>query len=82
MPDQYVPHTLMENRNTLDRLIATADLTSVDVPPPEADLGVLETFCLTVDGYEGGRHSVEDLVSQANHLEQDGLENPRSMNCG
>jgi hypothetical protein len=65
----------MENREAQDRMIATADLSSVDVPPNDAELEVLETFCLTIDGYEGGRRSIEDLASQADRIERDGLEN-------
>jgi hypothetical protein len=65
----------MKNRNAHDGIIATADLSSVNVPHHDVELEVLETFCLTIDGYEGGRQSVEDLVSQADRLERDGLEN-------
>jgi hypothetical protein len=64
----------MENRNAQDGMIATSDLSSVNVPPHDAELEVLETFCLTIDGYEGERRSVEDLLSQADRVEREGLE--------
>lgn len=57
-----------------DNLIATEDLTVDDVPSPDADLEVLEEFCLTVDGYQGGRFTPDDLVAEAERVERSGLE--------
>lgn len=56
------------------RFIASRDLRSRDVPPPGANLEALEAFCLTLDGYEGGRYSIDDLMCEAEHVERDGLE--------
>lgn len=42
---------------------------------PGADLEVLEEFCLTVDGYQDGRFSIEQLLRQAERVERAGLEN-------
>jgi hypothetical protein len=58
-----------------DNLIATEDLRIRDVPLPDAELQVLEQFCLTVDAYEGERFSVDHLLRQAERLEARGLEN-------
>ena len=65
----------MKKSGTHDRKIAYTELSAANVPLDDAELEVLEAFCLTIDGYEGGRRSVEDLVSQADRLERDGLEN-------
>jgi hypothetical protein len=65
----------MEDPNAPGELIASADLSSANVPAHDAELEVLETFCLTIDGYEGERHTIEALVSQANRIERDGLKN-------
>jgi hypothetical protein len=65
----------MKNSDTQDQKIASTELSASNVPPDDGELEVLEAFCLTIDGYEGGRHSVEDLVSEADRLERDGLEN-------
>jgi hypothetical protein len=57
-----------------DNLIPTDALRLGDVPPPDADLPVLEEFCLTVDGYQGERFSIEDLLALAERIERRGLE--------
>jgi hypothetical protein len=57
-----------------DNLIATEDLTVDDVPSPDADLEVLEEFCLTVDGYQRGRFTPDDLLKDAERVERTGLE--------
>ena len=57
-----------------DKLIASDDLDLNNVPSPEADRQTLETFCLTIDGYEGERYSFEQLFRQADLIEQRGLD--------
>ena len=39
-----------------------------------AQLEALEAFCLTIDGYEDGTRSVDDLIAEAERIERDGLE--------
>jgi hypothetical protein len=58
-----------------DNLIPTVALTLADVPSPDAELEVLEEFCLTVDGYQGERFSIDDLLALAERVERHGLEN-------
>lgn len=58
-----------------DNLISNEALTLADVPPPDAELVVLEEFCLTIDGYQGGRFSIDDLLVAAEKVERGGLEN-------
>jgi hypothetical protein len=54
-------------------LIATEDLVLAHVPPSDAELQVLEEFCLTIDGYQGGRFTPDDLLKDAEHVERAGL---------
>lgn len=58
-----------------DNLIPTEALTLADVPPPDAQLEVLEEFCLTIDGYQGERFSIDFLLAEAQRVERLGLEN-------
>jgi hypothetical protein len=62
--------TVVEDDNT----IPTDALTLAHVPPRDAPLEVLEQFCLTIDGYQGGRSSIEDLLAVAERVEQRGIE--------
>lgn len=62
--------TVVEDEN----LIPTEGLTLANVPAPDADLKLLEEFCLTVDGYQGERFSIDDLLELARRVERDGLE--------
>lgn len=55
-------------------LIPTNKLKLANVPPPDADREQLEQFCLTVDGYEGGRFTPDDLLADAERVERTGLE--------
>lgn len=55
-------------------LIPTEALTLAHVPRDDAELQVLEEFCLTVDGYEGERYSIDDLLALAERVERQGLE--------
>jgi hypothetical protein len=64
----------MKNRSTQDGLIASEKLSSANVPPDDAELEVLETFCLTVDGYQGERYSIDDLMREVRRIERSGLE--------
>lgn len=57
-----------------DDLIPTEELTLSQVPPPNADREQLEQFCLTVDGYQGGRFTPDDLLAEADRVERNGLE--------
>jgi hypothetical protein len=57
-----------------DNLLATEDLTVADVPAPDAELQPLEEFCLTIDGYHGGRFTPDELVAGAERVERTGLE--------
>lgn len=57
-----------------DNLIRTEKLTLADVPAPDADLQVIEAFCLTFDGYDADRFSSDDLLSLAESVERQGLE--------
>lgn len=58
-----------------DNLIPTEALTLRVVPASDAELSVLEEFCLTVDGYQGERFSIDDLLVLAKRAEKQGLEN-------
>lgn len=57
-----------------DNLIPTKFLTIAQVPPPNADREQLEQFCLTIDGYGGGRFTPDDLLLEADRVERAGLE--------
>lgn len=57
-----------------DNLIPTAKLSLADVPPPDAGMEQLEEFCLTIDGYQGGRFTPNDLLADAERVERTGLE--------
>ena len=57
-----------------DGLIATEDLSLADVPAADADVELLEQFCITIDGYEDGRRSADDLLREAARIEERGLE--------
>jgi hypothetical protein len=57
-----------------DNLVPTEELTLAQVPPPNADREQLEQFCLTVDGYQGGRFTPDDLLAEADRVERNGLE--------
>lgn len=70
----------MESRNTPEneffdlepKLISSADLRGEDVPSAHADFrGELEPFCLTFDGYDGDRRSIEECSRIAEHVAQD-----------
>jgi hypothetical protein len=58
-----------------DRLIPSEDLCLANVPSPNSDLEILEAFCLTIDGYQGERFSIDDLLGVAKRVEGAGLEN-------
>lgn len=58
-----------------DNLIPTEVLTLAHVPPPDAKLELLEEFCLTIDGYQGERYSIEYLLLEAERVQRVGLEN-------
>ena len=73
--DYYVPQGWMKNRGTEDGLIASEDLSPTDVPSDDAPREVLETFCLTFDGYQGERYSFADLFRRADLIERRGLKN-------
>lgn len=54
--------------------IPTDGLNATNVPSADADYhGALEPFCLTFDGYAGGRRSIEECIEIANRLDRDGL---------
>lgn len=57
-----------------DGLIPTGQLTLAHVPAADADREALEEFCLTIDGYHGGRFTPEDLLAEAERVERSGLE--------
>jgi hypothetical protein len=57
-----------------DNLIPTAKLTLADVPPPNAGIEQLEEFCLTIDGYQGGRFTPDELLKEAERVERAALE--------
>ena len=57
-----------------ETLIASEDLCLANVPPSDAELEVLEMFCLTIDGYQGERYSIDDLLREAERIEQSGLD--------
>lgn len=55
--------------------IATFDLNTGNVPVSEtASRRAIEEFCLTFDGYEGGRRTIDDLLELADRVERGGLE--------
>ena len=57
-----------------DEFIATAELRKANVPlPTSATREELETFCLSIDGYEDGRRSIDDLMDLAERVEADGF---------
>jgi hypothetical protein len=62
------------SKNSQEGLIASKELTSANVPPSDSELEVLETFCLTIDGYQGERYSIDDLLQDAERIERSGLE--------
>lgn len=57
-----------------DGLIPTGELSLAHVPAADADREALEEFCLTIDGYHGGRFTPDDLVTEAERVERSGLE--------
>jgi hypothetical protein len=57
-----------------EELIESGDLSPQNVPSADADVSAMEAFCLTVDGYQGGKLSSDDLLRQAEQLERSGLE--------
>lgn len=57
-----------------DQLLSNEALSLVNVPQPEDDLQAFEEFCLTVDGYDGERHSIDELLELARRVEIAGLE--------
>jgi hypothetical protein len=57
-----------------DNTIPTEALTLAHVPSQDATLEVLEQFCLTIDGYQGERFSIDDLLALAERVEQRGIE--------
>lgn len=57
-----------------DHLISDEALTLADVPAADAELLVLEEFCLTVEGYQGERFSIDHLLELARRVELSGLE--------
>ncbi|MEP7316890.1 MAG: hypothetical protein ABI667_09360 [Sphingomicrobium sp.] len=63
----------MKKTSTQDGLIAYQNLSSANVPPDDAEMEVLEAFCLTVDGYQGERYSIDDLLHDAERIERGGL---------
>jgi hypothetical protein len=58
-----------------ENLIPTESLTVAHLPSPDAKLELLEEFCLTIDGYQDGRYSIEQLLREAERVERAGLEN-------
>lgn len=65
----------MTRSNDQEGLIASDDLSLENVPPPSSDRETLEAFCLTIDGYQDGRYSPEDLFREVQRIERAGLEN-------
>jgi hypothetical protein len=65
----------MSEKTFEEGLIASLDLKPVDVPDPQSELRILETFCLTIDGYRGGTYSGDMLLAEADKVERGGLEN-------
>lgn len=57
-----------------DNLIPTEKLTLADVPSPDAEMELLEEFCLTIDGYQGDRFSIDYLLREAERVQRAGLE--------
>jgi hypothetical protein len=64
----------MDRADTPDGLIESDKLNSANVPSEDAELEVVETFCLTVDGYQGERYSIDYLLREAERIEGSGLE--------
>jgi hypothetical protein len=58
-----------------DGLIATGDLNLKNVPSPDSGRDTLEAFCLTIDGYQDGKYSIDELLREAERVERGGLEN-------
>ena len=65
----------MEKRRPQHGLIASENLSLAHVPPDDAKLEVLEAFCLTIDGYQDGRYSIEELLREAERVERARFEN-------
>jgi hypothetical protein len=57
-----------------DNLIPTEKLTLSDVPAADDELHMVEAFCITIDGYDGGRFTPDDLIREAHRVERAGLE--------
>lgn len=57
-----------------DNFIPTSRLVLRDVPSVDAGRQEIEEFCLTIDGYEGGRFTIDDLMQRAERTERNGLE--------
>lgn len=57
-----------------DSFIPSSRLTLRDVPSADAGRQEMEEFCQTIDGYGGGRYSIDDLMQQAERTERNGLE--------
>lgn len=58
-----------------DNFIPTDSLTLALVPSSDAELELLEEFCLTIDGYQGERFTIDHLLRKARRVERAGLEN-------
>jgi hypothetical protein len=56
-----------------DQLLSNEALSLANVPEPDAELQALEEFCLTIDGYQGERFSIEELLELARRVEGEGL---------
>lgn len=65
----------MADNISQDGLIASRDLRLLDVPDSNSELEILEAFCLTIDGYQGEKYSIDDLLRAAERGERAGLEN-------
>ena len=68
-------HRSMKKTTAHHGLISSQELSLANVPSRDADREALEAFCLTVDGYEGERFSIDDLLREAERVERAGLEN-------
>lgn len=56
-------------------LILSQGLSLDLLPSRDADLETLERFCLTIDGYQNGKYSIDQLLDEAERVERAGLEN-------
>lgn len=56
-------------------LIANDNLVATDLPRPNADWEDIEPFCLSYDGYAGGRRSVDECMELASRALKGGLSN-------